>query len=130
MQVRYELADASDGALVSIHARGKARGFFRIASPLLNQMVRRNIRKGLELLRTGSPGSTSPPRRSQVDGQCTPGRTRARGLPRRWASPCSNRSSRCPNTIGQANEGRRLSISEVGALQNCARRGPRRVRPR
>jgi len=56
MQVRYELADAPDGTLVSIHARGDARGFHRIASPILNRMVRRNIRKDLELLRTTLAG--------------------------------------------------------------------------
>lgn len=56
MQVRYELADGPDGTLVAIHARGEARGFFRIASPLLNRMVRRNIRKDLELLKTQLAG--------------------------------------------------------------------------
>ena len=56
MQVRYELADAAGGTLVSIHARGDARGFYRIASPILNRMVRRNIRKDLELLRTKLAG--------------------------------------------------------------------------
>jgi len=56
MQIRYELADGSDGTLVSIHARGEARGFFRIAAPLLNRMVRRNIRKDLELLRAKLAG--------------------------------------------------------------------------
>jgi hypothetical protein len=52
MHVRYELTDAPGGTLVAIHARGEARGFFRIAGPILNRMVRRNIRKDLELLRT------------------------------------------------------------------------------
>jgi hypothetical protein len=56
MQIRYELADAPDGTLVAIHARGEARGFYRIASPLLNRMVRRSIRKDLELLRTKLAG--------------------------------------------------------------------------
>ena len=56
MQIRYELADVPAGTLVSIHARGEARGFFRIASPILNRMVRRNIRKDLELLKAKLAG--------------------------------------------------------------------------
>lgn len=39
-----------------LHARGDALGFYRIASPILNRMVRRNIRKDLELLRTKLAG--------------------------------------------------------------------------
>ena len=52
MQVRYEL-DAAPGTgstKVAIHARGDARGFYRLMSPILNRMVRRNIRRDLENL--------------------------------------------------------------------------------
>ena len=51
MQVTYRLDDAPDGTRVSIHARGDAGGFFKLAGPLLNPMVRRNIRRDLEALR-------------------------------------------------------------------------------
>ncbi len=51
MHVRYQL-DELDGATtrVAIHARGDARGFYRLMSPILNRMVRRNIRRDLESL--------------------------------------------------------------------------------
>jgi hypothetical protein len=60
MQIRYELADAPEGATTTvIHAKGDASGFYRFAAPLMNRMVRRNIRKDLEALKArveGSPG--------------------------------------------------------------------------
>jgi len=34
-----------------IHATGDASGFYRFAAPLMNRMVRRNIRKDLETLK-------------------------------------------------------------------------------
>jgi hypothetical protein len=51
MHVRYELEpiDAST-TKVAIHARGDARGFFKLMSPIMNRMVRRNIRRDLEAL--------------------------------------------------------------------------------
>jgi hypothetical protein len=53
MQIRYELADAPGGGTIAvIHAKGDASGFYRFAAPLMNRMVRRNIRKDLEALKT------------------------------------------------------------------------------
>jgi hypothetical protein len=51
MQIRYELEDPPDGTLARIRARGDATGFFRLASPLMAPMVRRNITRDLELLK-------------------------------------------------------------------------------
>ncbi len=52
MHIRYELADTPDGGTtVRIHATGEARGFFRVAAPLLNPMVRRNIAADLKKLK-------------------------------------------------------------------------------
>lgn len=53
MHIRYELTDANDdrGTLAAIHATGDAKGFFRLAVPLLNRMVRRNIRNDLMALK-------------------------------------------------------------------------------
>jgi Polyketide cyclase / dehydrase and lipid transport len=51
MNVRYELDDAPDGTVARIRARGDARGFFRVARPLLARMVRRSIAADLAALR-------------------------------------------------------------------------------
>lgn len=51
MQIRYLLEDAGEGTLTAIEARGEGTGFFRLAAPVLDLMVRGNIRKDLELLR-------------------------------------------------------------------------------
>ena len=51
MQIRYELEDVPEGTRVRIRARGDAGRFFRLASPLLNAMVSRNISKDLALLK-------------------------------------------------------------------------------
>ncbi len=50
MHVTYLLEDVPGGTRASIHARGDAGGFFRLAGPLLNAMVRRNIRGDLRSL--------------------------------------------------------------------------------
>lgn len=51
MQVRYELDAADAGSTnVAIHARGDASGFYRWMSPIMNRMVRRNIRRDLNAL--------------------------------------------------------------------------------
>jgi hypothetical protein len=51
MKVRYQLDALGAGATrVAIHARGDASGFYRLMSPLLNRMVRRNIRRDLQNL--------------------------------------------------------------------------------
>lgn len=51
MHVRYELdcVDASSTNAV-IHARGDASGFYRWMSPIMNRMVKRNIRRDLNAL--------------------------------------------------------------------------------
>lgn len=51
MDVRYELADAPEGTLAAIRARGDATGFFRLAGPLMAPMVEKSIRADLERLR-------------------------------------------------------------------------------
>ena len=51
MAVTYRLDDAPDGTRASIHARGDAAGFIKLAGPLLNLMVRRNIGRDLEGLK-------------------------------------------------------------------------------
>ena len=49
MQVRYQLdAVGAAATRVAIHARGDASGFYRLMSPIMNPMVRRNIRRDLE----------------------------------------------------------------------------------
>jgi polyketide cyclase/dehydrase/lipid transport protein len=52
MTVVYEFEEVGDGAtLARIRAGGDARGFYSVAGPLLNQMVRRGIRRDLEALK-------------------------------------------------------------------------------
>ena len=51
MHIRYELEDTADGTLARIRAHGEAKAFFRVAAPLLNTMVGRNIGKDLALLK-------------------------------------------------------------------------------
>jgi hypothetical protein len=50
MAVTYRLEDAANGTRASIHARGDAGRFFGLGGPLLNAMVRRNIRRDLAAL--------------------------------------------------------------------------------
>lgn len=57
MQVRYELEDTADGTRVHIRARGEARGFFRLAAPLLTLMVGRSIGADLDNLRRELEGN-------------------------------------------------------------------------
>lgn len=51
MHIRYELEDANGKTRTAIHAKGEAGGFYRIAAPLLNRMVRKNITRDLETLK-------------------------------------------------------------------------------
>ena len=51
LAIRYQLDETPDGTLARIHARGDAGGFYRLAAPLLNRMVRRNIARDLERLK-------------------------------------------------------------------------------
>lgn len=51
MHVRYELESIdAHSTLVTIHACGDASGFYRLMSPIMNRMVRRNIRRDLNAL--------------------------------------------------------------------------------
>jgi hypothetical protein len=51
MEIRYELESTPEGTLTRIRAQGDATGFFRLASPLMSRMVRRNITNDLVLLK-------------------------------------------------------------------------------
>ncbi len=51
MAVTYRLDPVAEGTRAAIHARGDAGGFFKVAGPLLNGMVRRNIAKDLAALK-------------------------------------------------------------------------------
>jgi len=51
IQIRYKLCDPHDGTLARIHARGDAKAFFRLTTPLRNAIVGRNIAKDLVLLK-------------------------------------------------------------------------------
>jgi polyketide cyclase/dehydrase/lipid transport protein len=59
MHIRYELGDAAGGTRASIHAKGDAGGFYRLAAPLLNRMVRRSIMSDLEMLKEYLEASSS-----------------------------------------------------------------------
>jgi hypothetical protein len=52
MTVRYELADAENGTLVAIHAKGTPGRFFWWAPPLMTRQVQRSIASDLDRLRT------------------------------------------------------------------------------
>jgi uncharacterized membrane protein len=52
MTVTYEFEDAPAGTLARIRAEGDASGFYAVGGPLLARMVRRGIRKDLELLKS------------------------------------------------------------------------------
>ena len=51
MQVSYEFEESSDGCLARIQVRGDSSGFFKIASPVLAQGVKKNIGKDLKNLK-------------------------------------------------------------------------------
>ena len=51
MRIRYELEEAGDRTRARIRAAGEPGGFFRLAGPLLEPMVRRSIGRDLEQLR-------------------------------------------------------------------------------
>jgi hypothetical protein len=52
MTVVYEFEEVGDGAtLARIRAGGDTRGFYSVAGPLLNQMVKRGISRDLEALK-------------------------------------------------------------------------------
>jgi Polyketide cyclase / dehydrase and lipid transport len=51
MAVTYRLEPTDVGTRTSIRARGDAGGFFKLAGPLLNGMVRRNVSRDLQALK-------------------------------------------------------------------------------
>ena len=51
MTIRYEFEDARDGTLVRIRVRGEGTGFYRLATPLLARMVKRNVSSDLQTLK-------------------------------------------------------------------------------
>lgn len=51
MIIRYELEDAAEGTLVTIHAHGSPGRFFGWAKPLMTRQVRRSITADLRRLR-------------------------------------------------------------------------------
>jgi hypothetical protein len=51
MNIRYELEDVAEGTRARIRCSGEARGFFRIAGPLMNRMVKKSITEDLERLK-------------------------------------------------------------------------------
>jgi len=51
MHIRYELEEADGKTRAAIHAKGEAGGFYRLAAPLLNRMVKKNITRDLETLK-------------------------------------------------------------------------------
>ncbi|HEX6490959.1 MAG TPA: SRPBCC family protein [Gaiellaceae bacterium] len=51
MSVVYEFADAGEGTLVRIHARGDATGFYRLVGPVLSRAVKRTIAADLKRLK-------------------------------------------------------------------------------
>lgn len=61
MRIRYELEDSPGGTRARIRAQGEATGFFRVATPFLNRMVRRSITNDLENLREYLEGQGDAP---------------------------------------------------------------------
>jgi hypothetical protein len=51
MRIRYQLDELEGGTRASIRAEGDAGGFYKLAAPLLNLMVRRSIGKDLRQLK-------------------------------------------------------------------------------
>ena len=51
MEVSYQFEDAGEATVARIHVKGEASGFFKIASPILAQGVKRNITKDLKMLK-------------------------------------------------------------------------------
>ena len=60
MTIRYEFQEVPDGTLARIQVQGDATGFFKLASPLLAQAVKRSVSNDLkELKRLMEPGGGS-----------------------------------------------------------------------
>ena len=51
MRIRYKFEEAIGGTLARIHIQGGGTGFYRLASPLLARVVKRNISSDLETLK-------------------------------------------------------------------------------
>jgi hypothetical protein len=59
MTVRYELADADGGTIVTIHANGTPGRFFRWATPIMSRQVRKSIQDDLHRLRAALESDAS-----------------------------------------------------------------------
>ena len=51
MTIRYEFQEAPQATVARIQVQGEAGGFFKLASPLLAQAVKRNVTKDLNTLK-------------------------------------------------------------------------------
>ena len=51
MTIRYQFEEATTGTLAEIQVQGEASGFFKVATPLLAAMVKRNVKKDLDSLK-------------------------------------------------------------------------------
>ena len=51
MEITYEFEDSDGGTLTRVRVQGEGSGFFRVASPLLAPMVRRNVSGDLQRLK-------------------------------------------------------------------------------
>ena len=51
MTVTYEFEPAGEGTLARIHTGGEASGFYALATPLLEQMVKRGVSRDLSKLK-------------------------------------------------------------------------------
>jgi uncharacterized protein YndB with AHSA1/START domain len=51
MSVTYEFEPAAQGTLMRIHTGGDATGFYKVAGPVLSQMVKRGVASDLKRLR-------------------------------------------------------------------------------
>lgn len=51
MAVTYAFQKQADGTSASVRVQGHASGFFRLATPLLNLMVKRNLSADLRRLK-------------------------------------------------------------------------------
>ena len=51
MTIRYQFEESPGGTLARIQVQGEAGGFFKVAGPVLAQMVKRNVTKDLKTLK-------------------------------------------------------------------------------
>ena len=51
MKVTYEFEEVSGGTLARIRIEGEARGFYKLAGPLMSRVVKRSITTDLKTLK-------------------------------------------------------------------------------